>query len=70
MWSGDGPDERGHGALDQQPAAALESVRGLGRRLTGAGVATPQGASAPQTFALWPRVIFRNKTYVADSLIY
>ena len=51
-------------------AAALDSVRGLELRLTGASVATPQGASGPQTFALWPRVIFGNKMYVADSLIY
>ena len=48
----------------------LTIVRGLELPLTGASVATPQGASAPPTFALWPRVISRNKTYVADSLIY
>ena len=54
----------------QQKLAALDSVRGLELRLTGASVATPQGASRPQAFALWPRVTFRNKTYVADSLVY
>jgi prepilin-type N-terminal cleavage/methylation domain-containing protein len=46
-----------------------DSVRGIEIRLTGASVRAPQGSSAPLTFDLRSRVMFLNKSTLANQAV-